>query len=227
VSKLVLDTAVPAGYEKSAFAQIIRAICGQVNTLSEGRLAARYQAQESVPVSVSAAVGDIVWDSNATVTSGSVRLGWICTVESPTNATFQEVRVLNSVPAAVTAAATQAEQETGTSTTVYVSPGRQHFHPSAAKAWVVFTVSGTTVTVQSSYNVTGVARNSIGNYTVTWDTDFASANYAFAIAHNADRAVHQTLTPATGTLTFTFDRTNDLALQDPPRCCVVAYGDHA
>lgn len=96
MSKLVLDLKVPATYNKAAFSQILREICNQVNPLSEGRASARYQAQVSVPSSVAAAVGDIVWDSNTTVTSGTVRLGWVCTVGSPTNATFQEVRALIS-----------------------------------------------------------------------------------------------------------------------------------
>jgi len=102
LSKLVLDLKVPTDYKKSDLADIIRTICNQVNLLSEGRITARYQAQASVPSSVSAAVGDCVWDSNATVrgsvapgvASSYVRLGWICTVASPTNATWQEMRVL-------------------------------------------------------------------------------------------------------------------------------------
>jgi hypothetical protein len=93
---------VPETYNKSDFTRIIRAICQQVNLESEGRIAARYQAQSSVPSSVAAQVGDVVWDSNATVrgsvapgvAASYVRIGWICTVESPTNATWQEMRVL-------------------------------------------------------------------------------------------------------------------------------------
>src|SRR5688572_30161328 len=48
-------------------------------------------------------------------------------------------------PAAVVAAggmpalAAQADQETATSTTTFVSPARQHFHPSAAKCWAYVT----------------------------------------------------------------------------------------
>src|SRR5678815_4441932 len=101
MSKLNLDAAVPRFYDSAVFTGIIRAICQQVNLESEGRLAARYQAQASVPSSVAAAVGDIVWDSNVTVTSGTARLGWVCNVASPTNATWQEIRVLtaSSLPA--------------------------------------------------------------------------------------------------------------------------------
>lgn len=102
MSKLVLDLKVPNNYDRSALAEIIRAVCTQVNTLSEGRITARYQSQVSVPSSVAADVGDVIWDANATVrgsvapgvASSYVRVGWICTVESPTNATWQEMRVL-------------------------------------------------------------------------------------------------------------------------------------
>jgi hypothetical protein len=102
LSKLVLDLKVPSDYKKTDIAEIIRAICQQVNTLSEGRISARYQAQASVPASVAADVGDVVWNSNPTVTgsvapgvaASFVNVGWICTVESPTNATWQEMRVL-------------------------------------------------------------------------------------------------------------------------------------
>jgi hypothetical protein len=47
--------------------------------------------------------------------------------------------------------ATQAEQETAAATDVAVSPGRQHYHPSAAKAWVRF--RGTTQ--MGTYSQTG------------------------------------------------------------------------
>ena len=102
MSKLSLDNQVPPDYDRSNFALIMRAIMGQVNPLSEGRLAARYQAQASMPSSVAAAVGDVVFDSNCTVrgsvapgvAASYVRMGWVCTVASSTNATWQEMRVL-------------------------------------------------------------------------------------------------------------------------------------
>ncbi len=78
-----------------------------------------------------------------------------------------------------TGAATQAEQETGTATNVYVSPGRQHYHESAAKFWVQFT-SVTTTAILSSYNVTSIADNGTGDTTVTIATDFSSAAFCTA-----------------------------------------------
>ena len=103
MSKLgYIEVRVPDSYNKASFAEIIRAICTQVDTLSEGKIQARYQAQVSAPSSVAANVSDIKWDSNATVrgsvapgvASNYVRIGWVCTVSSPTNATWQEMRVL-------------------------------------------------------------------------------------------------------------------------------------
>lgn len=102
MSKLVLEFKVPNDYKKSDFTEIIRTICQQVNTLSEGRISGRYQAQSSVPSSVAAQVGDIVWHSQPTVVgsvapgiaASYVLLGWVCTGESTTNATWQEMRVL-------------------------------------------------------------------------------------------------------------------------------------
>ena len=102
MSKLLLDLRVSEKYDKATLTDIIRKICTQVNQLSEGQITARYQAQASVPSSVAAQVGDVVWDSNATVrgsvapglAASYVRIGWICNVASPTNATFQEMRLL-------------------------------------------------------------------------------------------------------------------------------------
>ena len=75
--------------------------------------------------------------------------------------------------------AAQSDQETGTSTTKYVSPGRQQYHPSAIKAWVSFVTRGTNgaATINSSYNVSGVSRTAAGTYQVTFTTAMSSANY--------------------------------------------------
>lgn len=74
-----------------------------------------------------------------------------------------------------TIAATQSDQETATSTTTYVSPGRQQFHPSAAKVWIKCDAAGS---IQASYNVTSITDDGTGLVTVTIATDFSSANYA-------------------------------------------------
>lgn len=95
MSKLNLDLKVPSQYDKATFSDIVRAICGQVNPLSEGRLAARYNAQSVVPTTGDYAVGDFVPDSNCTVTAGNIRLGWVC-VAPGSPGTLKEARVIVS-----------------------------------------------------------------------------------------------------------------------------------
>ncbi len=72
--------------------------------------------------------------------------------------------------------AEQSDQETASSTTTYVSPGRQHFHPSAAKGWVMFQGTGT-VSILASYNVASIDDEAMGHWQVNIATDFSSANY--------------------------------------------------
>jgi len=45
------------------------------------------------------------------------------------------------------------------------------------KGWIQFNGTGT-IAIQDSYNVTSIADNGTGDYTVTWDTDFANDDYA-------------------------------------------------
>ena len=85
---------IPPNYDKSNISDVIRAITTPLGLLLDGKIAPR-ASQSSVPSggSMSYALGDFVLDSNPTVTNGSVRIGWVCTV-SGTPGTFQEARVL-------------------------------------------------------------------------------------------------------------------------------------
>ena len=87
----------------------------------------------------------------------------------------------------IPAAATQANQETATSTTTYVSPGRQQFHPSAAKWWVVYTA---TPTLTTSYNVSSISSAGTGLTTVNFTTSFSSADYSIAGVSNTASAAY-------------------------------------
>jgi hypothetical protein len=82
----------------------------------------------------------------------------------------------NIIPAWTTILAAQSDQETGTSTTVYVTPGRQQFHQSAAKGWVNDNTNSSTA--NASYNVSGVVSGCPGLQTVSWATDFSSDCYS-------------------------------------------------
>ena len=73
-------------------------------------------------------------------------------------------------------AATQTEQEAGSSITVMTTPGRQQYHPSAAKAWVMFNGIGTPA-VTAGYNVASITDNGVGDYTINFTTAMSSVNF--------------------------------------------------
>lgn len=83
----------------------------------------------------------------------------------------------SAITVGVALGATQSDQETGTSTTTTVTPGKQHFHNSAAKAWANITYAGTP-SLSGSYNVTSVADTAIGRIGVTLTTAFSDSSYA-------------------------------------------------
>lgn len=129
-------------------------------------------------------------------------------------------------------AASNADQVAGVHGSVAVTPGRQQRHPSACKAFVFFTVAGTTVTVQRSYNVASVTRNSLGVYTVTFTTAFSDALYSVSItvgvnvANTFSLIARDQQTRAAGT--FAFDVIQVPAtttLDDPARCSVLFFGN--
>lgn len=71
-------------------------------------------------------------------------------------------------------AAAQADQEAGSSVAVFVSPGAQQYHPSAAKVWCKANIAGA---IQASYNMTSVTDNAVGDITFTINVDFSSADW--------------------------------------------------
>ena len=130
------------------------------------------------------------------------------------------------------AAATQAEMESASSTAVAVTPGRQQYHPSAAKGWVTFT--GTTpYTINASYNVSSVTSNFTVAYRVNWDVDFSSANYAYSMncrkldtdsPTTATMIVCNTYTVAAGYMDFALMCVNGTKTE-PASVVVTAFGD--
>ena len=124
--------------------------------------------------------------------------------------------------------ATQANQQTGTSLVTFVSPGRQHFHLSAAKAWVQF---GTTGNIAGTgYNVSSVTDEGTGDATVNWGTDFADTNYSAVVnvrtgGSSALSVLLESITGASSRMRVRDCVTS--ALTDPAAWCVAGYGDHA
>lgn len=126
-------------------------------------------------------------------------------------------------------AATQAQQEAGTDVTVGTTPGRQQYHPSAAKFWINLNGTGT-IAISASYNVTSITDNGTGDYTVTIDIDFSSANWCCNITANQPGGNTQiTTTIQTMTAgTVRVNTTNSVpAYVDPTIVCVAGFGDQA
>lgn len=57
--------------------------------------------------------------------------------------------------------------------------GLQHTDAEIVKAWVAFT--GSTGVILDSHDVTSVVRNSTGDWTITWETDFVDTTYAIVV----------------------------------------------
>lgn len=87
-----------------------------------------------------------------------------------------------SIPSGLVAA--QSDQETATSTVLAVTPGRQQYHPSAAKGWIIFDGTATPPTILASYNVSSITDNGAGDWTINWTTAFSSANYSVQVTSN-------------------------------------------
>ena len=102
-------------------------------------------------------VGDIVW---LTVGGGLTITG-------------------TTITAAAATEATQADMEDAgvTNPDRYVSPEVAKYAPSACKAWVVWAQTSGTPTINTSYNVTSLTDNAVGDLTVNFTTAFSSANY--------------------------------------------------
>ncbi len=117
--------------------------------------------------------------------------------------------------------AVQSEMETGTSNTLAVTPGRQHYHPSAAKAWVNCGVTGN---VLASYNVTSVTDTGTGEATVNYTTSFSSTNYVIVASVQAGSVLVSYASPATGSVLLRAFSDVGAAI-DPTAYSAAMFGD--
>lgn len=122
-------------------------------------------------------------------------------------------------------AAAQADQETATSTTTFVQPGVQHYHPSSCKAWVKFNGTGT-VTINGSYNVASITDNGTGDYTINFSTPFSSANYCAVrgLISGSVGGEYTLVSQTAGAFRFETRNASD-ALNDQANIMLAFYGD--
>jgi hypothetical protein len=81
--------------------------------------------------------------------------------------------------------AVQATQETGTSTALFVTPGVQQYHQSAAKIWANVSAAGVD---NGSYNVTSTADTATCRWTITIATDFSTAVWSCLVTPEATQS---------------------------------------
>jgi hypothetical protein len=142
-----------------------------------------------------------------------------------------------AMPASDTVAGTlevadQTEMEAGGSVLRAVTPGRQQFHPSAAKGWVV---TGASANIQLSYNVTSITDVGTGRIQVNWATAFSDANYCFVGIARSNTSLTATTSmfaqarhdnTTTGIAAMDLIDSNGTAFQDPGAFFhLVAWGD--
>lgn len=75
------------------------------------------------------------------------------------------------------ARASTADVQAETSVDTFISPATLKDSKRVAKAWVNFNGAGT-VSIISSFNVSSITDNGIGDYTVNYTTAMTDANYA-------------------------------------------------
>lgn len=99
-----------------------------------------------------------------------------------------------------------------------------------AKAWVSFNGTGV-LAIRSSYNVSGVVDNGVGDYTISWDTDFAAADYAVTGFARSDDTISEGIVSqdsddayAVGSIQISVNDSGSTKI-DSALVCVTAFGD--
>jgi len=121
-------------------------------------------------------------------------------------------------------AASQAEMEAASSTTVMVTPGRTQYHPGVAKVWLMY--NGSAGSITGSHNVASVTKNGTGDYTINFTTAFSAATYAVVVSMNGSGSYaipNLGTTYGTGSVQIVTQQAG--AQFDPTRLSVVIFGD--
>lgn len=123
----------------------------------------------------------------------------------------------------------QSAVEAETNEDTYVPPDLIKNSPGVAKFWINF--DGTsTIAIAESYNVTSIADNGTGDYTVTIATDFTTATWA-AFVSSGDGSANSTVNTieslGTGTIQVKCIVSTTGSAADRDTVCVSGFGDHA
>ena len=105
-------------------------------------------------------------------------------------------------------------------------------YPDVIEGWVNFQGTGT-VTINDSYNVASITDNGTGDYTVTWSTAFANANYSVTATCSegvSSDGLFVSISPTSGIATTSCRvvcRYIDNTARDATKVCIKASGDRA
>jgi hypothetical protein len=177
----------------------------------------------SALTATSQATGDVMYASNASTYArlGIGTYGQVLRVNS--GATAPE---WGALPPGTLASA--AEVKTGTDTEKAVPTASIIGHEGVAKGWAVFAPIGGTgaITAADSFNVSGITDNGTGDFTIAWDTDFGSANYAVASACLTSGTVFTHIVArAAGTVQINTVTSTNGTVNDPTDISIIALGD--
>ena len=98
-------------------------------------------------------------------------------------------------------------------------------------AWVTWTMSGTSVTVRQSFNVTSVVRNSIGNFTITFTNPMTDIYYVATAtgqrsgSNNLGYCIDKTTAPTTNAFVLDVVDPGTGGGNDPLICSVAIFGN--
>lgn len=119
--------------------------------------------------------------------------------------------------------AAQADMEAATSTSVFVTPGNQLYHPGMPKATGRGAAAGGIV--GSAYNVTSIVHNSTGNYTVNLSITLSSTNYWVLVTPINAVNERSVILTATSQTAFTVVITNGTGSDRDESFGFAVYGD--
>lgn len=170
------------------------------------------------------------------ITSVDATADWLLLYDTSGTA-IGKAKPSNVLSGSVPSAASQAEMEAASSTSVYVSPGREKYHPGVAKAWACITFSGGTPTLAAGYGVASITDVSVGRTRLTFSTAFSST--AYCVQATAERTttsqtdnndkMHTSVRFGSRTVTTvdieTWDGSDAADPTDPAALFVTVFGD--
>lgn len=171
-------------------------------------------------------ISGLVASTSTALGVGSVELGHASDT-TLARSSAGHISVEGSVVQLASDLASAANMEAQTSAKI-VTADILNRHPHVAKAIAIFTVSGATVTLKTaSKNISGVVKDGTGLFTVSFTTDFSSADYG--VVGTAERSAGSFVTvrdglKAAGSVGVRVSNQSDTAV-DPTSLTVICYGD--